>query len=217
MRKWLTVICAGFSLLMACAETSDTPEPHQQEKIVQQIQEWRMQKDRFFKESESSPLLPEDRQKFQGLDYFPIDLAYRFEGPIVRYPSLEIDTIIATGGDVRPALRYGYFEFLFNGKRFRLQIYKFFSRDPEAARHLFLGFTDETNGRETYGGGRYIDLKENPENHYVVDFNLAYNPFCAYNPDYSCALPPAENHLPFPVRAGEKRFKDHEGFSKSID
>ncbi|NOX37473.1 MAG: DUF1684 domain-containing protein [Calditrichaeota bacterium] len=209
MMTWQIPIFVGMALFLACAEKSDAPNPQERQQIIQQIREWRQQKDRFFKESENSPLLPEDRQKFQGLDYFPIDLAYRFEGPIIRYPSLEIDTIIATGGDVRPALRYGYFEFQFNGKRYRLQIYKFFSSDPEATRHLFLGFTDETNGRETYGGGRYIDLEENPENHYVVDFNLAYNPYCAYNPAYSCALPPAENHLPFPVRAGEKKFKDH--------
>ncbi len=204
---WLAAMLIGLPI--SCSHQNSpsgepTPEP-----IVQQIQEWRQQKDRFFKESDNSPLLPEDRQHFQGLNYFPIDPAYRFEGPIVRYQGLQIDTIIATGGDTRPALRYGYFAFRFQGKTYRLQIYKFFSGDPESAQHLFLGFTDETNGTTTYGGGRYIDLKENPENHYVVDFNLAYNPYCAYNPQYSCALPPAENHLPFPVRAGEKLLKPH--------
>ncbi|NIU01421.1 MAG: DUF1684 domain-containing protein, partial [Nitrosopumilaceae archaeon] len=72
-----------------------------------------------------------------------------------------------------------------------------------------LGFTDKTSGDETYGGGRYIDLVEHDRNHYVIDFNKAYNPYCAYNPKYSCAIPPEENHLAIAVTAGEKIFKEH--------
>ncbi len=140
---------------------------------------------------------------------FPFNKEFRLQAKLIRNPQPR-EVFIETMRDLQaPMGEVGTLEFSYQGKTYRLQIYKFFSGDPESAQHLFLGFTDETNGTTTYGGGRYIDLKENPENHYVVDFNLAYNPYCAYNPQYSCALPPAENHLPFPVRAGEKLLKPH--------
>jgi len=82
-------------------------------------------------------------------------------------------------------------------------------KDTSREKYLFLGFTDQTTGKETYNTGRYIDLVELPDGDYVVDFNLAYNPYCAYNPRYTCAIPPSENKLPFKVRAGERIFKQH--------
>ncbi|RMI26826.1 MAG: DUF1684 domain-containing protein [Calditrichaeota bacterium] len=191
-------------------KTPETTPPADVQAYIQQIETQRREKDEFFKNSDASPLLPEDRKTFTGLHYYPVDPELRFEGPIIRYDPPVPDTIMGTrGGDIRPAHKYGYFEFTYRGKTYRLQIYKILNSKPGYEDYLFLGFTDETSGKETYGGGRYIDLVENPQNHYVVDFNLAYNPYCAYNPNYSCAIPPEENHLPFPVRAGEKIFKNH--------
>lgn len=195
---------AGALLLQDCRRYS--PE---QEAIIADIHRQRAEKDRNFKNDPDSPLLAEDRESFQGLQYYPVDLSLRFEGALVKYDSLLPDTIIGTKGDRRPALRYGYFPFTYQNREYRLQIYKILRDNPAYAKYLFLGFTDRTSGGETYGGGRYIDLVENEENHYVVDFNLAYNPFCAYNPRYSCAIPGAENRLPFAVKAGEKVFKKH--------
>ncbi|RMF60493.1 MAG: DUF1684 domain-containing protein [Calditrichaeota bacterium] len=184
-----------------------TPE---EESIIGFIEQHRQEKDHFFKNDPNSPLLPEDKATFTGLKYYPIDLSLRFEGPLIRLDTTLIDTIRGTReGDLRPALRYGYFDFLYHGKRYRLVVYKMLRDNPQLEKYLFLGFTDETSGKETYGGGRYIDLIENPNNYYVVDFNLAYNPYCAYNPRYTCAIPPSENHLPFPVTAGEKIYKEH--------
>ncbi len=193
---------------VSCSQKQPAYSPEEQ-KIVSQILKERQAKDLAFATEDWSPLLPEDKKHFRGLKYFPMDLSLRFEGPIVRYDSTILDTIIGTKGDLRPALKYGYFPFTYQGKEYRLQVYKILREDTSLQKYLFLGFTDETSGKETYGAGRYIDLVENAENHYVVDFNLAYNPYCAYNPRYTCALPPEENHLPFPVRAGEKIFKAH--------
>lgn len=211
LRKKPTGLSAALLLVIAAALflpncNRYTPE---QEALAAEILRQRAEKDRDFKNDPNSPLLAEDREAFQGLNYYPVDLSLRFEGPIVKYDSLLPDTIIGTKGDRRPALRYGYFPFTYQGRQYRLQIYKILRDNPEYAKYLFLGFTDRTGGGETYGGGRYIDLTENAENHYVVDFNLAYNPFCAYNPRYSCAIPAAENRLPFAVNAGEKIFKKH--------
>ncbi len=213
MKKWKHLLVVGVVLLLAFSGCSTRePEPEyspEEQQIVDEILKERKQKDLEFLTEDWSPLLPEDKEHFKGLKYYPVDLSYRFEGPIVKYDSTILDTIIGTKGDLRPAIKYGYFEFQYNGNTYRLQIYKFMRDKPELQKYLFLGFTDATSGKETYGAGRYIDLIENEQNFYIVDFNLAYNPYCAYNPRYTCAIPPPENRLPFPVYAGEKIFKSH--------
>lgn len=163
-----------------------------------------------FKTEEWSPLTEEDKAEFNGLTYYPYDISWRFQGKVNMYA--QPDSMIIRGsreGDLRPAIKYGYFEFEKNGQEHQLQIIKIFSTRPERTAHLFLGFWDETSDDETYGGGRYIDIEENEENFYIVDFNCAYNPYCAYSARYSCAIPPFENRLNIPVTAGEKIFKEH--------
>jgi len=174
-----------------------------------EIKQFRARKDSVFKFADWSPLLPEDKKNFNGLKYYPVDPAFKFEGLIIKYDPMEKDTLMGTGGDLRPALKYGYFQFNYKGKSYRLQVYKMLTENGSAEEDLFLGFTDANSGSETYGGGRYVNLIKTGEDTYIVDFNLAYNPYCVYNPRYSCAIPPAENRLPFPVTAGEKLFKEH--------
>lgn len=199
-----------FLLLFSFCQKKETPQLSADDRaVVNSILKFRAEKDSAFVNETWSPLLPEDKKNFHGLKYFPIDLSLRFSGPILKYDSTILDTIIGTKGDRRPALKYGYFPFDYQSKKYKLQIFKILRKDPTAQKYLFLGFTDQTSGKETYGAGRYIDLTENEQNHYIIDFNLAYNPYCAYNPRYTCAIPSEENHLPFPVRAGEKIFKAH--------
>ncbi len=181
----------------------------EQQLITQEIQKRRAEKDRFFKQSPASPLLPEDRRNFTGLAYYPIDLNWRFVGPLHILEEQPVDSLWDSGGQKRAARKYGYFEFRYNGETYRLLVYQLLDEGLSGDESLFLAFTDETSGKETYGGGRYLDVERNARGQLIVDFNLAYNPYCAYNPNYLCALPPAENHLPFPVRAGEKNFKGH--------
>jgi len=105
-------------------------------------------------------------------------------------------------------IRYGTFEFEIDGAPLRLSAYK---SVPAAAHHhesesLFVPFHDVTSGKETYGAARYLDIEEQPGDEYVVDFNVAYNPYCAYSEDYVCPFPPRENWLAVPIRAGEKNF-----------
>ena len=199
----LCLLLAALFLIYGCGYTAE------QEAIIAGIKQHRMEKDADFTTDPNSPLLAEDKQSFAGLKYYPIDLSLRFEGSIVKYDSIIPGTIIGTKGDRRPAIKYGYFPFTYKGEEYRLQVYKILRDSPEYAKYLFLGFTDETTGKQTYGAGRYIDMTENEENYYLVDFNLAYNPYCAYNPKYTCALPSPENRLPFKVTAGEKIFKEH--------
>lgn len=86
-------------------------------------------------------------------------------------------------------------------------MYAFKAADDPVAQALFVPFVDETSGKETYGSGRYLDLEQARGDDYVLDFNMAYNPYCAYNDDYVCPIPPRENKLPIEIRAGEKTYK----------
>lgn len=98
-------------------------------------------------------------------------------------------------------LRYGYFEFKLEEKTYTLQAYKSHHADS-----LFLPFRDGTSGKESYGASRYLDIKEHELDDYTIDFNLAYNPYCAYSDSFSCPLPPTENWLSVQIRAGEKNY-----------
>ena len=194
-----------FLLLVGC----QSPLTEAEQRIKSEILKSRAEKDSLFQVADWSPIPENERSDFNGLNYFAVDLQWRFEGPIVTFHSLIRDTIVGTKGDLRPAMRYGYFEFTVNKKPARLEIYKIIRSDTAYQDYLFLGFTDRTTGKSTYGTGRYIDLSIRQDNHYIIDFNKAYNPYCAYNPGYTCAIPPDENALPFAVEAGEKVYKDH--------
>ena len=124
------------------------------------------------------------------------------------YDNPDTVVIYGTKEDERPSLKYGYFEFAYNDNKYQLQIFRILRDKPKQNDYLFLGFTDATSNGETYGGGRYINLELNEENIYLIDFNYAYNPYCAYNPKYSCAIPTRENHLEIAVEAGEKKYHD---------
>jgi hypothetical protein len=158
---WLSL----FSTVMAQTDGS-----------VRAIEQQRREKDQAFLNGKDSPLLDKAKKNFHGLPYFPVNLKYRFEGVIRRYDKRETFDIIASDGRERKTLRYGYFEFSLDGKIHRLQVYKLLDLAPQYRHLLFIPFLDATSGRESYGGGRYLDLEERSDNRYVLDFNLAYNP-----------------------------------------
>lgn len=162
---------------------------------------WRVTKDSLFL-TDASPLLDEDRAHFTGLTYFPFDSTMAFA--VALEPAMVPDTVrmaTITGGGFVRFVRFGHFTFHVDGRPQRLTVFR--SVDSEDA-SLFIPFNDPTNRRGTYGGGRYIDLALDPDGRYVLDFNFAYNPFCAYDPAWACPVPPAENRLTVPITAGEK-------------
>jgi uncharacterized protein (DUF1684 family) len=166
----------------------------------------RLAKDEYFRRSPRSPLPPDQQPDFIGLAYFAPDISYRLEGlrltPLSHPETLPfaIDT-----SDHRPrtARRLGRLEFTLGGRDLALTAYRVGEGEPESP-SLFIPFRDETNGRETYGAGRYLDVTPESDRTYVIDFNDAYNPYCAYSKAYSCALPPDENRLPVAIEAGER-------------
>jgi uncharacterized protein (DUF1684 family) len=183
-------------------------EPESKDEIIQAIQSFRKERDRFFKTAPNSPLEESDKIHFKGLNYFPINLKYRFEGEIERYIININDpkyyAIFPTNkGPKKRYVRYGKFRFTFEGKKYTLQLYKSILSDA-----IFIPFYDKTNGHETYEGGRYLDAEIlMPGYQIIVDFNLSYNPSCDYNEKFVCVLALEENRLNTEIRAGEMKFK----------
>jgi uncharacterized protein (DUF1684 family) len=167
-----------------------------------EIIDFRKRKDEEFKKSSESPLPPEIKVVFTGLEYYPIDWKFRFEGPVHRYPNPEKIRMITTSGVQRDAVKYGYIRFFLTGKEFKLEVYRLL--DLEEQNMLFVPFIDANVGKETYPAGRYIDLIEKDNGKYVIDFNMAYNPACAYGGTFPCPVTPNENRITVAVPAGEK-------------
>lgn len=175
----------------------------QKQAYFNHLESFREGKDMFFRSDDSSPLTNSQKTSFRRLDYYPPDFNLIFKVKLLREKTPENIGIAATGGETRPAIRYGKFEFNVDGKRLRLYVYKMIGDDSN---ELFLPFTDETCGKTSYSGGRYIDLEKNESGKYILDFNYAYNPYCAYNHNYSCPIVPGENHLDIEIKAGEMKF-----------
>ncbi len=159
----------------------------------------RADKNRFLRSNPNSPIT--DRANFTGLNYYPVNPAFRFVLRLNRATKPEPLTLPTSSGDERPLWRIGVVSFEIDGQTAQLAVYQ-----GEADDGLFVPFRDATSGVETYGAGRYLEPEEAGPDEIVLDFNLAYNPFCAYANHYSCPLPPAENHLAVAIRAGEKDY-----------
>jgi len=159
----------------------------------------------FFKDVTTSPLKNEDREKFDGLDFFPFDSVYVVKAKLIRTPNEPIFKMKTTTNRTPLYKKYGKVTFTLKKDTFSLNIYQ--SKDIMAKNKLFLPFLDETNGTETYGGGRYIDTDLPSGDVLTLNFNEAYNPYCAYNKKYSCPIVPSINYLKTRVEAGVKVFK----------
>jgi hypothetical protein len=172
---------------------------------MSELTDFREAKDQFFAQDLHSPLTRAQRRKFRGLDYFPENPHLRFLVKIIELLDRDrvvIELTTSTGGS-NAYRRWGTFTFAVDGGSATLTVYKGLDNGE-----LFLPFADATSGHESYGAGRYLDLSPLEDGRYLVDFNYSYNPYCAYNPNWSCPVPPAENRLRVPVRAGEKNFPD---------
>lgn len=170
---------------------------------VGQLESFREKKDIFFKSNAASPLTIAQRAEFKHLNYYPPNFDLIFKVKLIGEKVPEGVGIRATGGETRQALKVGRFEFEAGGKPQTLNVYRMIG---DSSGELFLPFMDETCGKTSYSGGRYLDLEANRSGEYVLDFNYAYNPYCAYNHDYSCPIVPKANRLDVEIKAGEKKF-----------
>jgi uncharacterized protein (DUF1684 family) len=163
------------------------------------VNEFRKMKDEFFAQDGQSPLTPEQKRVFKGLKYFPLNPSLHFEVAVHEFPDKQQVEMQTTTGDIQVYQRYGRFSFIVDGQPAELTIY-------QSDSGWFLPFVDSHSGKETYPAGRYLEPEPLGDGRFRVDFNLAYNPYCAYNDSWSCPLTPFENHLRVSIRAGEKLF-----------
>ena len=165
----------------------------------------RAAKDTSFKNDPDSPVPADKKAKLLPLAYFAIDESYAVPAslePSADRSQIQVPTSI---GKVRNLERVGALKFTVKGQSLRLTAFR--DLESQDANRLFVPFSDLTSGAETYPAGRYMELDPTPTGIYVVDFNIAYHPYCYYSPDYDCPFPPKENRLTLPIRAGEKMQK----------
>jgi hypothetical protein len=167
---------------------------------VDALERFRREKDEAFRLDPASPLEPDQRRSFSGLRYFPPNPALDLVLTLDEFqPKTEVE-MQTTTGDVRLYERFGRVSFEVDGRKVELTVFR-------AGEDLFLPFVDALAGKETYGAGRYLEPERMPDGRLHIDFNLAYNPYCAYSPHWSCPITPAENRIAVPIRAGEMIFE----------
>lgn len=201
------VLClAGVLLIMisSCASDSNT-------EYFEEIGTYREKLNIEFSDTASSPLTKEGLAHFQELEFFPIDPEYRVEASFILNPDPD-PFEMPTNTTRKPIyVKYGEAHFELHGQDIVLEIYQSEAakKMKEFKEYLFLPFKDLTNGNESYGGGRFLDLKIPAGKTIIIDFNKAYNPYCDYNHKYSCPIPPEVNHLNIEIPAGVKAYKDY--------
>ena len=175
---------------------------------LQSILAYQKSKNEEFKNPKTSPLPDRYRKDFEALDFFPADTNYIVSAIFERTPDAKPFQMPSTTNDSTWEVVYGTVRFELNGMKHQLEVYQGLElRNQEGFRdYLFLPFLDLTNGEDTYGGGRYLDLRIPKSDTLVIDFNRSYNPYCVYNKKYSCPLVPRQNFMNTKVMAGVKDF-----------
>jgi uncharacterized protein (DUF1684 family) len=169
------------------------------------INDEREEKDRFMCSGADSPFT-KDSIAFRGLDYLDPDLSYRIVADLIPITNKKVVVLATSDGKEQRYIEYANATFDMNGVSCKLLILEVMDMGPARGK-LFLAFGDATSGKETYGAGRYLDVSKVPGSTTItLDFNKAYNPYCAYSDTYSCQFPPAENLLEIAIRAGEKSY-----------
>ncbi|MEP1487487.1 MAG: DUF1684 domain-containing protein [Algibacter sp.] len=201
----MKIKCLSICLLMfvcACA---------QDKRPIKGDTEFQKELNAEYKDASTSPLKDKDRKYFEGLDFFKFDSTYVVNATLERTPNSKWFNMKTTTSRVSKERVFGILTFELQENQYSLKIYqgKDLMKQEGFEDYLFLPFLDETNSHETYGGGRYIDARIPEENTMIIDFNEAYNPYCAYNDKYSCPIVPRQNYLRTKVEAGVKVFEKH--------
>lgn len=180
-----------------------TNQSNSSEAYIEEITAKRQEQEDYLKTSSSSPFA-KDKSSFKPLNYYPIDPKFRVKANVNKLTNLEYVNVGESDGSTKRYVKYATLSFEIDDMPMELLVLK-----PSGFGQmniLFTAFADETSSFETYGAGRYLDLDFKNASTITLDFNLAYNPYCAYNESFTCPLPPKENILPIKIEAGEKKF-----------
>lgn len=203
-KKCLSVFLIFFLSFVACSCVKNYT--HEQKLYIAAIEKERKEKDISFKNDDDSPFNHKSKIHFEPLKYYDVDPSFVFHSKLYQYPVKDTIKVFGTKGEERKAVRFGYVTFNYDKKAYRINVYKGSTKTGQE--YYSIWFTDKTSRDETYGVGRYLDfdLSPDPGFLYTIDFNLAYNPYCSYSPEYSCAIPLKEDHIDLAIKVGEKRF-----------
>lgn len=181
-----------------------------QDKTTETSQEFQENLNLEYADKEKSPLMKEDLKTFKSLDFYPINEKFIVEAKFIRTKKEKVFKMKTSTSRLPEYKKYGELHFTIDGVDCKLNVYQNIDliKKPGFDDYLFLPFSDLTSGNETYIGGRYVDLRIQKETTWKIDFNKAYNPYCAYNYEYSCPIVPLENDLNVAILAGVKKFHD---------
>jgi len=160
--------------------------------------------DHDFFNPETTPLDTVKLKTFTGLRYFEVNQSYKVKATLTKFADMPNFELPHSHNSSKPYKQYGKISFVLNGNNYELTVLEAVVKKEEYKNYLLICFTDLTTGKETYGGGRYIDIETPKTNLVDIDFNLAYHPYCVYNSNYTCPIPPKENKLNCSIEAGEK-------------
>lgn len=182
-----------------------TPE---EKEYIEQIEKYRAQRDSVMEFAPYSPFNKKGKIEFHPLKYYEPDMNFVFKSQLYRNEKPDTVVIYGTKWEERQAVRIGHFKFNFNSGDYKLNVYE--TSDKDGNKSYMSWFTDNTTGEETYGVGRYLNLSIDTASTrvYTIDFNLAFNPYCAYNSKYTCAIPTKEDYINLDIEAGEKKYHE---------
>jgi uncharacterized protein (DUF1684 family) len=196
--KFAVVVLAAATLA-ACSSGPSAPDDS---KYIEEISAARAVKDRAFREDSDSPIPADKRDALLPLPYYPIDPNYAVPAVLRLAAERPVFEMLTSSGEPRRMQLVGVLEFTLHGKARSLGA--FVEEGTGQVSRLFVPFADQTTGKETYSAGRYLDIYSTATGYYTIDFNTAYNPYCAYNAAFECPFPPSSNRLDAAVPAGEK-------------
>ncbi len=180
-----------------------------QNSYKKEIKKFQNKLNKEYSDTATSPLTKKDLATFKGLDFYPVRKKFRVKAKFTRMENALPFKMKTTTDRAPEYVKYGELEFMLDGKKIKVTVYQSIRLKEKYKDYLFLPFRDLTSGKTSYGGGRYVDLKIPEGNTIIIDFNKAYNPYCAYNHRYSCVVPPAENFIDVKIKAGVMRFREH--------
>ncbi len=198
------LLLSAIVLITACNNNySDDPE---MKKYIEELNKERKEKDYSLQFDHNSPFNRDSTISFKPLNYYGPNPDFIFKSKLFKYEVQDTVAVLGTKGETRPAIRLGFIELKKEKVVHKINVYQSFSRTGEP--YYSVWFTDRTTGKETYGVGRYLDfeLNDQPGYVYTIDFNRAYNPYCAYSAMFTCPIPREEDYLDMEIEAGEKNF-----------
>lgn len=205
--KYTLMVFVFIMLFFSCSKTK------KEQTHTEAIKEFQYRLNIEYADKSTSPLTDEDFKTFKSLAYFPIDSTFKVVATLTYVKDAPVFEMKTTTDRLPLYKTYAIAHFTLKGRNFDIPLYESQSLllDPRYQDYLFLPFNDLTNGKESYAGGRFLDLRYSSRDvkTIIIDFNKAYNPYCAYNPKYSCPIPPKENALDIAIPVGVKNYKQH--------